>query len=137
MKITVVKTAGTVKALEDLLETPPYEAIVKNPDNYILGLAHTRWPTMGLPTTVNTHPFLSNDKKWVVILNGIIENSTELTNYMKKEGYTFESQNDVEVVAVLLEHLAKTSPGDTLSIFVSMLSMIVGTCLCQFMFSSV
>ena len=134
LKIDLAKTAGTVEQLDKLLHEPQYDYITKNPNNYIMGIAHTRWPTMGLPTVPNTHPFLSNDKKWTVVLNGIIENSAELTNYMKSQGYHFESDNDVEVVAILLEHISKIHPGDTLSIFVAMLSTIVGMSFFPFFF---
>lgn len=123
--IHIAKQAGTVGALEELLKGEEYQNLAKAED-FTMGIAHTRWPTMGLPTTVNTHPLCSNDRKWSVVLNGIIENSNELTNFLKKEGYTFESQNDVETVVVLLEYLSKTQPGDTLTLFVTMLSMIVG-----------
>ena len=123
-KLHICKTPGTVQALDDLLHTPQFEFLSKHPEDFVMGIAHTRWPTMGLPTEANTHPFISNDGKWSVVCNGIIENSTELTNYLKSLGYTFQSDNDVEVLAALLQHLSKTH-ADSLSTFVAMLSTIV------------
>ncbi|KAK2956183.1 Glutamine-fructose-6-phosphate aminotransferase [Blattamonas nauphoetae] len=125
-EIVIAKQAGAVSILEQYIQASCRGSILDKSSDFTLGIAHTRWPTMGAPTTQNTHPFFSNDKQWCVCLNGIVENSSKLTEQMMKEGYTFESENDVEVIAVLLEHLSKTYPDDPLSCFVATLSVIEG-----------
>ena len=68
-----------------------------------IGIGHNRWATHGVKNDINSHPHLSNDKKFVIVHNGIIENYNELKKILIKEGYTFYSQTDTEVIVNLLE----------------------------------
>ena len=54
-----------------------------------IGIAHTRWATHGGVTQTNTHPFLSCDKKFAVVHNGIISNYRVLRKQLAKEGHIF------------------------------------------------
>ena len=68
------------------------------------GIGHTRWATHGAPTDLNAHPHLSNDGRWAVVHNGIIENYAALREELTAKGYPFHSETDTEVIVHLLEY---------------------------------
>ncbi|MBQ1451469.1 MAG: glutamine--fructose-6-phosphate transaminase (isomerizing) [Clostridia bacterium] len=78
------------------------------------GVGHTRWATHGAPTEENAHPHLSNDGHFAIVHNGIIENYIALREELIKDGFTFQSETDTEVIVHLLEKYYKGNVRDAL-----------------------
>jgi glucosamine--fructose-6-phosphate aminotransferase (isomerizing) len=70
-----------------------------------MGLAHTRWATHGTPSERNAHPHRAGDV--VVVHNGIVENYMELKERLRKDGHTFLSDTDTEVIPHLITNRLK------------------------------
>ena len=95
--LQVVKAKGRLKVLSDLTQGG---ATVHG----TVGLGHTRWATHGVPSDVNSHPQVSENGRFAVVHNGIIENYVEIKEFLQHQGVKFVSQTDTEVVAQLLEY---------------------------------
>jgi glucosamine--fructose-6-phosphate aminotransferase (isomerizing) len=76
----------------------------------LIGIAHTRWATHGVPSERNAHPHISRNQI-AVVHNGIIENYETLRARLTAAGYEFTSDTDTEVIAHLIHsHYARGNP---------------------------
>src|SRR5919112_5668001 len=66
------------------------------------GIGHTRWATHGRVTEANAHPHWDTSERFHIVLNGIVENWTELRDRLRAEGAEFTSETDAEVVAHMI-----------------------------------
>lgn len=69
-----------------------------------VGIGHTRWATHGKPSEVNSHPHVSDSKKFAIVHNGIIENYLALKAELTRCGKVFVSETDSEVIAQLIDY---------------------------------
>lgn len=93
--ITTVKKKGKVSELETAAKLVKLEGTV--------GIGHTRWATHGKPDDINAHPHVSNNGRFSLIHNGIIENYLTLKKALEDIGHTFQSETDTEVLVHLIE----------------------------------
>ena len=65
------------------------------------GIGHTRMATESAVTTLGAHPF-STGSDQCLVHNGSLSNHNNLRRELKREGLTFETENDSEVAAAYL-----------------------------------
>lgn len=105
-EIEVIKSVGKIVNLEEKLKNQ--ELIPSH-----LGIAHTRWATHGKPSEKNAHPHTVGNV--TLVHNGIIENAEELREKLKKEGVTFNSETDTEVITALINKYYENNPVEAIN----------------------
>ncbi len=106
--LEVVKAKGRLQVLYDIVQGG------KTMEG-TMGLGHTRWATHGAPSDVNSHPQVSENGRFAVVHNGIIENYVQIKEFLQSEGVRFASETDTEVVAQLLEYYYNGNVLDTVA----------------------
>jgi glucosamine--fructose-6-phosphate aminotransferase (isomerizing) len=90
-----IKSVGKIKFLEEKIPIDFHSN---------MAIAHTRWATHGKVSEKNAHPHLSQGKDVAIIHNGIIENYTDLRNFLAGRGFSFYGETDSEVIANLVSY---------------------------------
>ena len=93
--LSIRKAQGKIARLEADLRSAPVNGMV--------GIAHTRWATHGVPSDANAHPHVDCTGRIAVVHNGIIENHRALRSRLVGAGHRLTSQTDTEVLAHLIE----------------------------------
>ncbi len=109
------------------------------------GIGHTRWATHGMPTQTNAHPHVSGnctgsasgpvESEVVGVHNGIIENYQELKEKLLKNGYTFYSQTDTEVVIKLIDYYYQKYQNGPIDAIAKAMVRVRGSYALELMFS--
>ena len=117
-ELSVYKAKGKVVNLE--------EGTKDKDTTGTIGIAHTRWATHGEPNAINAHPHFSQSKNLSLVHNGIIENYKSLRAEMEKNGMTFCSETDTEVLVQLVEYMMNTHKCDLYTAVQLALKNVVG-----------
>ena len=104
-QFAVWKKAGKVSDLVNLMKKESGRPTAN------VGMGHTRWATHGEPNETNAHPHMDCSGEIAVVHNGIIENYRAIKTKLEREGHTFKSATDTEVLAHLIEEFYKDGGG--------------------------
>ncbi|MEM3604376.1 MAG: amidophosphoribosyltransferase [Candidatus Bathyarchaeia archaeon] len=75
-----------------------------------IGIGHVRYSTYGSSDLINAQPMEFNSKpKFALCFNGTIANYEELRTELEREGYTFKTTSDAEVMGFLISKALKRS----------------------------
>jgi len=92
-KVVIRRSTGKLRELEKKIAEEHFSGKI--------GIGHTRWATHGRPTEANAHPHKAGGV--VVVHNGIIENYLGLKAALTREGHTFKSETDTEILSHLIQ----------------------------------
>jgi glucosamine--fructose-6-phosphate aminotransferase (isomerizing) len=92
-KVVIRRSVGKLKELERKIAGERFSGHI--------GIGHTRWATHGRPSEANAHPHKAGGV--VVVHNGIIENYLALKESLSREGHTFKSETDTEIISHLIQ----------------------------------
>lgn len=102
--ISVRKCVGRIANLAELIQ--------KDPPRGNTGISHTRWATHGGVTNENAHPHFDQSGRLALVHNGVVENYQSLREELKRDGHTFRSETDTEVLAHLIGKLYDEAGGE-------------------------
>jgi glucosamine--fructose-6-phosphate aminotransferase (isomerizing) len=92
-KVVIRRSTGKLRELEKKTAEEHFSGKI--------GIGHTRWATHGRPSEANAHPHKAGGV--VVVHNGIIENYLGLKASLTREGHTFKSETDTEILSHLIQ----------------------------------
>ncbi len=96
-RFEVFKETGRVTELKKALEMTLESSVA---------IGHTRWATHGKVTRENAHPHVSRSGRFILVHNGVIENSDVLYQQYIPD-YDLKSETDTEIIAHLIETFSK------------------------------
>lgn len=125
--VALINNEGVMNVYKEKGKVSNLEALTSQRDiSGQIGIAHTRWATHGEPSAINAHPHVSQSGRLALVHNGIIENYNNLKILLEKEGYTFKSSTDTEVLVQLIEYMQKKYDKSLENATIMALRMVVG-----------
>lgn len=125
--VALINNEGVMNVYKEKGKVSNLEALTSQRDiSGQIGIAHTRWATHGEPSAINAHPHVSQSGRLALVHNGIIENYSNLKILLEKEGYTFKSSTDTEVLVQLIEYMQKKYDKSLENATIMALRMVAG-----------
>lgn len=125
--VALINNEGVMNVYKEKGKVSNLEALTSQRDiSGQIGIAHTRWATHGEPSAINAHPHVSQSGRLALVHNGIIENYSNLKILLEKEGYTFKSSTDTEVLVQLIEYMQKKYDKSLENATIMALRLVVG-----------